>query len=247
LTRPPQTAIVGAQPTERREDMKGRRRSMQIAGLAALALVLAVLAAGSAAAAEMVRIDAAEAEDHVGETAEVCGFVASSAHIGSVDGQPTFLNFVEPYPDQLFTVVIWGSARSRFDGKPERMYDGKDVCVTGRIGMHKGTPQIIVDDPSQIVLVEPLVGGMDLNETERVLMKALLASLGHEVNYGSGEWDDEAVAGMVAFQEGVGVEPTGEPDSATLRALADAVTEIPDADRDLVIRLLLFELARRWE
>jgi hypothetical protein len=225
-----------------------RRRStpaLAAVGFATLALV--VLAAGSVTAADVVQIPAAEAGDHVGETAEVCGFVASSAHIASVDGQPTFLNFVEPYPDQLFTVVIWGSARSRFEGKPERMYDGKDICVTGRIGMHSGTPQIIVDDPDQIVVLDPLVGGVALTETELVFIKALLASAGNEVNYGSGEWDDEAAAAMAAFQEDAGVEPTGEPDAATLRALADAVTEIPDVDRDLVIRLLLFELAGRWE
>jgi hypothetical protein len=212
-----------------------------------LAALLVVALCSGAPAADILRITAEEAADHVGEIVEVCGRVASAAHIGAVEGQPTFLNFERPYPDQLFTVVIWGGARSRFEGRPERMFDGKEICVTGRIGEHRGKPQIVVDDPGQIVLVSPPTGGTVLTDTEKVLLKALLAALGHDVNYGSGEWDEEAVEATIAFQEAAGVSATGEPDAATLRALADAVTSIPDAERDLVIRLLLFELARRSE
>ena len=213
----------------------------------ALALCALLLGAAVAGADDAVRIRAAEAAQHVGEVAEVCGRVASAAHIAAVKGQPTFLNMERPYPDQPFNVVIWGSARARFDAPPERAFDGKDICVTGLIETYDGKPQIVVTDPEQIVLVSPPEGRSELTETERILVKALLASLGHETNYGSGEWDEETVEAMVAFQEAGGMTPTGEPDSATLRALADAVPGIPDEDRDLVIRLLLFELARRGE
>jgi micrococcal nuclease len=210
-------------------------------------VVVIVMAATAALGSDVMRITAAEAADHVGEIAEVCGSVASAAHIGSVKGEPTFLNLERPYPDQLFTVVIWGSTRGQFDGRPERMFDGKQICVTGKIDRHRGKPQIVVDDPGQIVLVNPTLGGAELTETERILVKALLSSLGHEANYGSGEWDEEAVAATAAFQEGAGLAPSGEPGPATLRALADAALNIEDADRDLVIRLLLFEMARRGE
>ena len=213
----------------------------------ALAVCALLFAATDVGAGDPVRISAAEAAQHVGEVAEVCGRVASAAHIAAVKGQPTFLNLERPYPDQPFNVVIWGSARSRFNAPPERAFDGKNICVTGLIETYDGKPQIVVSDPDQIVMVSPPEGGSELSETERILVKALLASLGHETNYGSGEWDEETVEAMVAFQEAEGMTPTGEPDSATLRALADAVPGIPDADRDLVIRLLLFELARRGE
>ena len=43
---------------------------------------------------------------------------------------PTFLNFDKRYPDQIFTLVIWGGDRSKF-GDPETVYRGKRVCVTG--------------------------------------------------------------------------------------------------------------------
>ena len=227
--------------------MHVKRKGGLAAGAIALALCALLFGAAVTGADDAVRIRAAEAAQHVGELAEVCGRVASTAHIAAVKGQPTFLNMERPYPDQPFNVVIWESARARFDAPPERAFDGKNICVTGLIEIYDGKPQIVVTDPKQIVVVSPPDGGDDLTETERILVKALLASLGHETNYGSGEWDQQTVDATVAFQKAEGMTPTGEPDSATLRALAEAVPGIPDADRDLVIRLLLFELARRGE
>ena len=216
------------------------------AAVAALVALCVVLVAAEVAAEEPLQITASETAQHVGEYAEVCGRVASAAHIAAVKGQPTFLNFERPYPDNLFTVVIWGSCRSLFDGRPENMFDGKSVCVTGRIVEYQGKPQIVVENPDQIVVESP-VGGGELRDLEKVFLKAVLSSLGHETNYGSGEWDEETVEAMIAFQENAGIPPSGEPDPATLRALADAAEEMPDSERDLIIRLLLFELARRQE
>jgi len=214
-----------------------------------LATTLAVLlaAAGLAAADASTKIPAAEAAQHVGETAEVCGRVASAAYISTIKGQPTFLNFERPYPDQVFTVVIWGAHRWKFDAPPERLFNGKTVCVTGLIETYRGKPEIVVGDPEQLVVVTPAGGGAELSDLERVFVKALLASLGYEANYGTGEWDERTVEATVSFQEASGLPTTGEPDPATLRALADAVRSIPESERTMVIRLVLFELARRLE
>ncbi len=93
----------------------------------------------------------AEAKNHVGETATVCGEVASTRYAVSSRGRPTFLNLDKPYPNHIFTVVIWGRSRARF-GKPETEYKGKEICVTGRIGQYRGTPQIEAKGPPQITL-----------------------------------------------------------------------------------------------
>jgi len=214
--------------------------------VAALVALCAVLVAAAGAADEPLQIAASEAAQHVGEFAEVCGEVASTAYLASTKGSPTFLNFERPYPDQVFTVVIWGRSRKSFDGRPENMFDGKQLRVTGRIEEYRGRPQITVEDPDHIAFTEPPAGG-GLGDFEKVLVKSVLASLGHDANYGSGEWDEETVEAMIAFQEVAGVDLSGEPDPATLRALADAAEEMPDSERDLIIRLLLFELARRQE
>ena len=93
----------------------------------------------------------AEAKNHVGETVSVCGVVASAKFAESTRRQPTFLNLDQPYPDHIFTVVIWRSDRPKF-GTPARTYRGKRICVHGVVRLYKGKPEIIATDPSQITL-----------------------------------------------------------------------------------------------
>ncbi|MCC5914706.1 MAG: hypothetical protein JJU46_10055 [Balneolaceae bacterium] len=94
-------------------------------------------------------ISATEAAEHTGKTMEVCGDVASADFIPSISGEPTFINFERPHPDQLFTAVIWGNNRSRWRSAPEELYINRTVCVTGRIEMHEGLPQIEATHPEQ--------------------------------------------------------------------------------------------------
>lgn len=97
-----------------------------------------------------IRIDAAEAGEYIGKTAEVCGEVASADYLPHVNGKPLFLNLEHTYPDQPFTAVVWGRDRSKWDRPPEEMYDNMEICVTGTIEIHEGTPQIIIDNPRQV-------------------------------------------------------------------------------------------------
>ncbi len=213
----------------------------------AVLLLAALTTVALAAVDEPQRIPAGEASSHVGETLQVCGHVASAAYFGSTKGRPTFLNIDRPYPDQPFTVVIWGTARSSFEDAPEKVYDGKSICVTGLIETYRGKPQIVVTSPGQIAVTTPRGGGGELTDEERILVKTLLASLGYDTDHGTGEWDERTVEAVIAFQEQSGVPTTGEPDAATLRALANAVPGMSDEDRTLAIRLFLFELVRRQE
>lgn len=95
------------------------------------------------------KITPSEAKEHYGENATVCGEVVSARYAESSKGQPTFLNLDKPFPNQVFTIVIWGSNRSRF-GKPEDDFKDKKVCVTGKITAYAGLPEIVADDPKQI-------------------------------------------------------------------------------------------------
>jgi hypothetical protein len=94
-------------------------------------------------------ISAAEAKNHVGERGTVCGDVASTHYAARSRGNPTFINLDKPYPDQIFTVLIWGSDRPKF-GDPEAMYRNKHICVTGKISDYKGVPEVVAYEPSQI-------------------------------------------------------------------------------------------------
>jgi micrococcal nuclease len=114
-----------------------------------LGLVFFCIAAPSFVHAQTKHFTAPEAKNHVGEKVTVCGKVVSTHFAGRSRGQPTFLNLDEPYPNQIFTIVIWGSDRPKF-GDPEAKYRDKDVCVTGKITSYQGVPEIAANDPSQI-------------------------------------------------------------------------------------------------
>lgn len=104
------------------------------------------------AATQTDTISADKAKNHIGETKTVKGLVVSTRYAAGSRGRPTFLNLDKPYPKQIFTIVIWGSDRSKFDEPPEIYFDGKKVLVTGKIAEYRGKPQIVVKEPGQIKL-----------------------------------------------------------------------------------------------
>jgi hypothetical protein len=112
-------------------------------------ILCAVLLAVSAVGQETKKIPAAQAGQHIGEHATVCGVVSSSRYLSSSHSKPTFLNLGKPYPNEDFTVVIWADDRQKF-GHPEDSYLHKNICVTGEITSYKDKAQIIARNPSQI-------------------------------------------------------------------------------------------------
>ena len=107
--------------------------------------------AGATDNATEKKLSAWEAKEHFGEFATVCGEVVSAHYASTTNGEPTFLNLDKPYPEQIFSVVIWGSDRSKF-GKPEEEYKGKHICASGKITAYAGLPEIVAKDPKQIKL-----------------------------------------------------------------------------------------------
>lgn len=90
-----------------------------------------------------------DAPAHVGAQATVCGVVASAKYAARSRTQPTLLDMGQPYPNETFTAVIFGSDRTKF-GEPETALLGKRVCVTGKVQNYQGKPEMILTDPSQI-------------------------------------------------------------------------------------------------
>jgi hypothetical protein len=97
-------------------------------------------------------IPAAESQQHVGETATICGLVAGARYYQSPEGSRSYLNFDRPYPNQSFTAVIEAPNRAKFRRPPEVLFNGKTICVTGLVTTYSGRPQIVVENPSQIVV-----------------------------------------------------------------------------------------------
>ncbi len=116
-------------------------------------LLIAALLAGSVsiAAYSQDSITTEEASKFLGLQKTVCGKVVSSHYSARAKGKPTFINLDKPYPNEIFTVLIWGSDRRKFEKPPREMYAGKEVCVTGTIKRYHGYPLIVVNQPSQII------------------------------------------------------------------------------------------------
>jgi len=91
-----------------------------------------------------------EATQYSGQRTEVCGEVAEVTYVSRIGGNPTFINLGETHPDQSFTALIWEDDRRSWNEAPEGRYGEEEICVTGTVRLHEGTPQIVVSSPRQI-------------------------------------------------------------------------------------------------
>jgi len=101
---------------------------------------------------------------HPEEVVTVEGIIVRTYYAKNSKGKPTFLDFHDPY-EGYFSCVIWqedkqtgkpirGKFIEAFPLNPETYFLNKQVRVEGKIGIYKGTPEITLDDPSQIRIVE---------------------------------------------------------------------------------------------
>jgi DNA/RNA endonuclease YhcR with UshA esterase domain len=112
------------------------------------ALILFAVMSFIAISAHAANLSPSEAQQHIGESATVCGTVASARYADRSKGSPTFLNLGHAYPNEDFTAVIWGENRSKF-GTPEHLA-GQSICVTGPLTLYKGKPEMVLRDKSQL-------------------------------------------------------------------------------------------------
>jgi hypothetical protein len=111
--------------------------------------LIALLLLGAPAMAEAAQFSPEEAQRHLGESATVCGTVASARFSARSASQPTFLNLDRPYPDQPFTIVIFGRDRAKF-GAPEQSLLHRRVCASGTITQYRGKAEMVVSEPAQL-------------------------------------------------------------------------------------------------
>jgi hypothetical protein len=88
-----------------------------------------------------------QAKAHEGESATVCGKVVGEKTATSSRGEPTFINLDSAYPNQVFTILVWGEDRKNVGDFPRV---GSRVCATGLIQDYRGVPEIVVKNSGQI-------------------------------------------------------------------------------------------------
>ncbi len=94
------------------------------------------------------KIPSSEVKNHVNDSVTVCDKVYGAKYLDRLS--LTLLDLGGEFPYHLLTVAIKGADRDKFKLKPELAFKGKKICVTGRITLYSGKPQIIVTDPQQI-------------------------------------------------------------------------------------------------
>jgi hypothetical protein len=113
--------------------------------------IMAAALAASTSATQAEPLSPDDAVKHAGQDVTVCGGVAGAKYSAQIRGGLTFIDFGKPYPDAPFTALIMGADRVKF-GAPEKDLQGKQACVTGKIEMFRGKPQIVLHDPKQLVV-----------------------------------------------------------------------------------------------
>ena len=88
----------------------------------------------------------AEAKAHEGESGTVCGKVASERTATSSRGEPTFINLDAAYPNQVFTILVWGDDKGNVGELPKV---GSRVCASGKIEAYRGVAEIVVKSKEQ--------------------------------------------------------------------------------------------------
>lgn len=99
------------------------------------------------------RVSPADTKNHIGEMATVCGKVVdtkTSKYGIAGRGKPVMFDLDQPEPNPVFYFVAFG-AQPDDPAEAVAAYQGKHVCVTGKITAASGVgPYILAADRSQI-------------------------------------------------------------------------------------------------
>lgn len=113
-----------------------------------LALLSILFIAATASAQTEIKVE--DAANHVGENVKVCTLIYGAKYFDN--SGITLLNAGAKFPNSPLTVMIPKENHADFKNKPEDYYPEKSVCVTGKIVLYKGRPEIIVTSEKDIVV-----------------------------------------------------------------------------------------------
>ncbi|MEO8852791.1 MAG: hypothetical protein ABI359_03375, partial [Ginsengibacter sp.] len=91
-------------------------------------------------------IDASEAINYIGKNVTVCSHVFGVKYTGKIN----LIDLGAKYPNSPLTIVIFAKDQNKFNGNIEDLFNGKNICVKGKIVAYKGKEEIIVTEPNDI-------------------------------------------------------------------------------------------------
>ncbi|OJJ13874.1 hypothetical protein BKI52_45180 [marine bacterium AO1-C] len=93
-------------------------------------------------------VTASEARTRVGDYLTIKGKVAQV----SIRKKVCYLNFTHKFPNNEFVAVVFKENFGKFGNL--RKFEGKTVKLTGKVSRYRGNPQIKLNDPRKIKIVE---------------------------------------------------------------------------------------------
>jgi len=103
-------------------------------------------------ALSQAKVKLADLKEHIGDSVVVEGAVKAIQYSENTKQSSTFIT-VGNLNNSLI-VVITRTVRKKFTVKPEVAYKDKSIRVSGWLVNRNNKPQIVIKDPSQIVLID---------------------------------------------------------------------------------------------
>ena len=95
-------------------------------------------------------IDVRDAANYIGKQVTVCSRV-----VGIRSGTTiTQISLDQKYPNSTLTIIVKAENYSKFSAPIEQLFKDQNVCISGTVEDYKGKPQIIVEDPDQILILK---------------------------------------------------------------------------------------------
>lgn len=117
----------------------------------ALLIHIAVILTFTAFSQTWIRVE--EATKYKGETINLVGLVTTIKNVSAKKIHIMLNGFNVKDSDQSLILVVRKRNRSKVKETSEASYLGQYVQVNGRVAIHKGQPQIVVSDMSQLSIV----------------------------------------------------------------------------------------------
>ena len=100
---------------------------------------------------DLIEIPHTSAIQNIGKLRTVCGRVQSPYINPNTESHRIYLHMGREYPNHTFTGLIWYSSnKDNFDGRPDKKYRKKNICISGVISTFNERPQIQIDFENQI-------------------------------------------------------------------------------------------------
>ena len=101
-------------------------------------------------AAGQDHIELKDVANHIGDSVTVCDIVTGGKFVPQFS--ITVLDMGGTFPNQLLTLIIRAETRKKLNFNPEEEFQGKRICVSGKIFEYLGRHQIFITDPRQLAL-----------------------------------------------------------------------------------------------